>query len=347
MTARLTSLLHISLVLICIGSTSAYAANVYVRPSSSGNGSGSDWSNASAWSSVSLARGNTYYLSGGSYGGKTFNTPVNGTSLITIKGATAADHGTATGWQASYSVESTQATFTSSLTFGTSYWVLDGSVGSMSKTPGHYGFTFSTMNKPIYIYNTGSAITSFVISHIAATAPGSDVEKFFISTNNSTKSVSNVTISHNYLNGWQALYWATSPGQFMDNWVAEYNILLNGFSSSTNHGEWINNNYGHHRYQITRYNLFEGYSGSACMTGMIVANNNDNDYAKVYGNVFNNINACNGTVTGTSAGNLNYAEVYNNTFANSRTGVATLAGPEVAMLPTTIFCSTISTMMAS
>ena len=113
----------------------------------------------------------------------------------------------------------------------------------------------------------------------------------------------------------------------MDNWVAEYNILLNGFSSSTNHGEWINNNYGHHRYQITRYNLFEGYSGSACMTGMIVANNNDNDYAKVYGNVFNNINACNGTVTGTSAGNLNYAEVYNNTFANSRTGVATLSGP--------------------
>lgn len=312
---------------ILLGAGSSNAANQYVRAGASGSGTGDDWVNAHTALPSTLLRGNTYYIAGGTYSGRKFNTPASGTLAIVIKGATAADHGTDTGWQSSYSVENSRATWTSPVTFTTSYWVFDGSVGSLSKNPNSYGFAFSVMNYPIYIYNTSNAIQSFVISHIAATAPSADTEKFFVSTSNSARGISDVTISHNYLNGWQALYWATTSSGAMDNWTAEYNVALNGFSSSAHHGGWINNNYGHHRYQVTRYNLFEGHSGSSCMTGIIVANNADNDYAKVYGNVFNDTYACNGTITGTSQGNLNYAEVYNNTFVNAKTGISTVNGP--------------------
>ena len=30
----------------------------------------------------------------------------------------------------------------------------------------------------------------------------------------------------------------------MDNWLIEYNVILNGFSSAAYHGEDMNNNYG-------------------------------------------------------------------------------------------------------
>ncbi len=48
----------------------AHAASWYVRPSASGNGSGSDWNNASSLSSIpwpSIRPGDTIWLAGGSY----------------------------------------------------------------------------------------------------------------------------------------------------------------------------------------------------------------------------------------------------------------------------------------
>jgi len=296
----------------------SWAASHYIRSGASGT-TCADWGvNACNTLPTTLIRGDTYYIAGGSYSGRTFNTSVSGTSVITIQGATVANHGTDTGWSSSYSVETTQAKWTSSVNFSTSYWVFDGSVGpTWSRTPSQYGFLFNPIAKPIYIYNLSTPITNVVISHIAATAPSADVEKFFVSTDNSTKSVSNVTISHSYLYGWQNAYWATSMNLTMDLWIFEYNMCLNGFSSSTNHGEWINNNGGYHTNQTTRYNWFEGAQNG---TGVIVANNNDNVNAKIYGNVFKDLAEGNGINTGTSAGNLVSPQVYNNTFINASSG---------------------------
>jgi hypothetical protein len=98
------------------------------------------------------------------------------------------------------------------------------------------------------------------------------------------------------------------------NWLIEYNVLLNGSSTSANHGEWINPNERPASGWVIAYNLFKGYSGSAGMTGTIVANNQDNNNARIYGNVFDGLRVGNGVITGTSQGNLNNAVVYNNTF---------------------------------
>ncbi len=313
------------LVLTCsliLAPATARAASHYIRSSASGT-TCADWgANACKALPSSLVRGDTYYIAGGTYAGRTFSTPTSGALVITIKGATAADHGTSTGWSNSYSVESAQATWTSELVFATSYWVFDGSVGpTWSRTPSQYGFAFSSsLAYPVTVGANGSNTTDFVISHVAATAPAGDLEKFFLGTGNQFGETDNVTISHSYFSGWGNVYWATSPlgaAHYQDNWLFEYNVVLNGFSSSLHHGEDLNNNYGIMKNQVARYNWFEGRTSG---TGVIVANNADNIGAKIYGNIFKDNDSGNGIITGTSAGNLVSPEVYNNTFINCSSG---------------------------
>ena len=78
-------------------SSFAQAATFYVKPTASGSGNGSDWTNALG-AAFTPARGNVYYLADGSYGARTYTVANSGTSTITLKKATVADHGTSTGW---------------------------------------------------------------------------------------------------------------------------------------------------------------------------------------------------------------------------------------------------------
>ena len=182
-----------------------------------------------------------------------------------------------------------------------------------STTLTDYGFASSGLSGALSVYNTTTAISNVTISNYGSTATSSDVEKMFVSTDNSTKAVSNITISHCLINGWQNAYWATSAGLAMNNWVFEYNICINGGGSETNHGEWINNNYGLMTNQIIRYNYFGSANG---FTGCVVANNNDIQDPQIYGNVFDNYDSGNGVITGTSGGTIYRALIYNNTFLN-------------------------------
>ena len=52
------------------------------------------------------------------------NTPQSGTSVVTVKKASPADHGTGTGWVTSYGTD--QAVFASHINIQTGYFVLDG-----------------------------------------------------------------------------------------------------------------------------------------------------------------------------------------------------------------------------
>src|SRR5574337_727949 len=98
----------------------SWAAAHYIRQGASGTAC-SDWgANACNALPSTLVRGDIYYIAGGSYSGRTFSTPESGTALITIKGATIADHGTDVGWSDGYSVQNTQAKWTSGLTFASS-----------------------------------------------------------------------------------------------------------------------------------------------------------------------------------------------------------------------------------
>lgn len=108
---------------IVLCAASVLGADFYCGVSATGNGSGSDWNNQCAFMSTTTNRGNTYWLADGSYGGRNFNRAVSGTLVITIKKATVADHGTATGWDNAYG--DGQAFF-GSIAVNSDYWVING-----------------------------------------------------------------------------------------------------------------------------------------------------------------------------------------------------------------------------
>jgi hypothetical protein len=312
----------------------AQAANHFVRAGANGNGS--DWTNAcpgfsGSCAAGSLVRGDTYYVASGSYAAPTLSTSTSGSALITIKGATVADHGSDTGWSTAYSVSTADggspAVWTGTIRITTSYWVFDGNThpSMWDQTPTDYGFSFGTNLSQGFTLgsdgastsNNGPAITQITLSHMYGKSTTSDVEREFIEGATSGGAHSNVTISYSLLDGWQGLFMTKGQsGTAYSNWVVLGNALLNGYSSSNNHGEWIDPNERPLSNCTIAFNLFKGYSGSAGQTGTIVANNSDNNNALIYGNVFDTLRVGNGVITGTSAGNLNNAVVYNNTFLN-------------------------------
>ena len=331
--------MKIRILIICmlILPTLAFASNHYVLPSpGTGTNAGTDWANACSDFTGNCApgrmvRGDTYYVGGGSYSGtgSPFNVAASGTSVISILGATAANSGTVAGWSASYSVSSTPATFTNGIEFDTSYWVWDGTVGpAFDYTPSHYGFSFGSgvLSQAVTIGTAGSsgscgsAVSNVTIAHFYGKPTSSDVEKEWEEGNTYGGVLTNITITNFLIDGWQGLFMTKSGGCSSTpytGWIVQYGIMLNGFSSSANHGEWIDPNERAISGLIVRYNVFRGHSGSAGMTGTIVANNSDNDGAQIYGNVFDGLLVGNGVITGTSAGNLNNAVVYDNTFLNT------------------------------
>lgn len=123
----------LALLMLCALPSLADAAVHYVRAGASGNGS--DWAQALGSLPSTLVRGDTYYIAAGSYPGKTFNDAQAGSTYIYIRKATASDHGTNTGWSASYAGT---ATF-GPLKFSKGYYDLDGRVGGgpNSWTSGH------------------------------------------------------------------------------------------------------------------------------------------------------------------------------------------------------------------
>ena len=71
-----------------------HAADRYVRLGASGNGGGSDWTNAYAWLPSTLVRDDPYWVADGSYPGYNLDDPASGSLAITIRKGTIAAHGT-------------------------------------------------------------------------------------------------------------------------------------------------------------------------------------------------------------------------------------------------------------
>ena len=139
-------------IILLLAVMPGWAADHYVRAGATGNGGGSDWTNActdftGSCAVASLVRGEVYYVATGTYGSRTFNTAESGALVITIKGATASDHGTDMGWADSYSVSvadgGSQAHWrtdaNTAISIESGYWVLDGGVGS-GNVLANYGF---------------------------------------------------------------------------------------------------------------------------------------------------------------------------------------------------------------
>ncbi len=145
-------------ILLALSALSAHAADRYVRPGASGNGSGSDWNNAYTSLPSSLNRGDTYWLADGSYGSRAFNDPMSGSAVIALRKATPASHGTSTGWSDAYG--DGQATF-NDMNFDSGYYVIDGAKRNES----------DWTNSAAYgIRNSGSLYSSRLSSNSGACA---------------------------------------------------------------------------------------------------------------------------------------------------------------------------------
>ncbi len=292
-----------------------FAASLCVGPQATGNGTGSDWNNLKSWGSAPIA-GDTWYLVDGTYDAKVIS--LSGTTSaqpFVVRKATAGSHGgISTGWQDG--LGDGQAIFTGSVRISSSWVTFDGVRGSLSKNPSDYGFTFASgwVSYPIEVYNLSSAISDITISHTSATAPSAAQEKHFFRTNNTTKAIDRVTVSHCYGSGWENFQWATAPtGTRMVGWTTEFNMILNGWGSADFHGEDINNNYANHVDWTIRYNWFEGRQGAGA-TGIIVVLNGAAGPYWIYGNIFKDMRYGLAAMAGVHF-NLS-GGIYNNTFVN-------------------------------
>ena len=86
------------LFLFLVGSVNA--ATYYIRAGATGSGNGADWTNA--WTDINyingIGSGDVIYIAAGTYTGNY----VANSDGWTLRRATAAEHGTGTGWSSSY-----------------------------------------------------------------------------------------------------------------------------------------------------------------------------------------------------------------------------------------------------
>lgn len=338
------------LMLLCIFlSAPAFAANHYVRAGASGTADGSNWTNActdftGSCAVASLVRGDTYYVGTGTYASVNFTTAESGSLVITVKGATAADHGTSTGWLSSYGVDVTPAQFSQAAGFSveieTSYFTFDGAVGSGSNSSS-YGFKLqqpvscaTAQDNVLFVgkINTTQTTTDVIVRHVAYPSCGAanDVSQLPFVFGCAQCYITNSTFSYLYASGGNKAFQITN----VSNSTLEYSWSQDQWSSSAHHGETISINNCHNSdvggcttactqgscaiNNTIRYNVFKNCRGTACIAALDPGNPNSMPGTKIYGNVFVDSTAGN-AVIGTGSTATNYLKdvlIYNNTFVD-------------------------------
>lgn len=268
-------------------------ANKYLLASATGTGSGDSWTDAyttTAALKAGLSRlvNNVAYVGVGSYVGTTWDIAVNGSTVITVKRATVADHGTGTGWLDTFAAG--QATFSSKIEWSTSYWVFDGITGG---GPGAWysGFGFKiteTSNvTPVMLVGRNTQVSNITIRHVevqgkgSGTVPGAGDNNDGLAIYDGTT----VTLSYAWMYGiGRCPFFSSCAGL-----IAEYVAVSSYFSTPDGHSEiasmWAFNLrtllVGDHTF---RYCLLTDYQGTG---GFMWDNSSDhNASCYIYGCVF-------------------------------------------------------------
>jgi hypothetical protein len=312
-----------SLLIICawLVPAIASAADRYVRQDATGRNDGSDWANAYTSLPQALIRGDTYYVADGAYAGRTFSTPASGTTLITIKKATPADHGTSSGWIDAHG--DGQATFSGQFRFTTGYWLVDGATGGGAENSwvGKFGFKITESASTILLIDNASA-RNVTVRHIDMVGKGratlgSDPD---FNRGIAVWGAPNVTLSYYRMTGIGSAPFMLSASNF----VAEHGWVVSFFGDASAHSELASiwNFAGGLGDTTFRYNLITDIQS----TGGLMWDNSSNNGAQlmVYGNVFYkpagaSWDRANGLIGGWTGGNgeqFRNAKVYNNTFIN-------------------------------
>ena len=303
------------LVLVLVMPALASAATFYVRAGATGRADGSDWANAYPSLPATLVRGDTYYVASGNYSAYTFNDPPPSGRVTTVKKATAADHGTGTGWQAAYG--SGQAVFASVIRFDTGDYVFDGQTRNEADwfDGAAYGFRINHNNKDQNIVISGGASSSNIaIKHVFVDAiyqnlPTVTVRRYAIDTDTYGGSMATRLLFHKmYVYGSNNVWFLrTTNGA-----IVEYSASNGVANNSANHGEIVNLYYSGNN-AIIRYNKWKNaYTGPGGGGTALVAITQA-DGLQFYGNVVWDFNVGDGSI-GFDGYSTSNNRVYNNTF---------------------------------
>lgn len=286
---------------------SSMAANHYVIQSDTGSKNGSDWNNAYASLPATLARGDTYYVAGGSYGSYVFANN-SGTSVITVKKATAADHGTATGWNDNYA--SGQAVWTG-WDFRMSNLVIDGQTGGGpgSWDTGHGIAVRALADHLIYQGFSDPSISNVVLRHVeldgTSTTPADRDIVYLVS------GATDLTMQYMYIHdvGSDTMQLRNNITRF----TLEFSKIARNNQNDSFHGDVFEYDGGTASGWIHRYNWFDDCQGTYLWgtheTGTF-AN------AEIYGNIISGGQMDNGMIAGLSGGGtITGLKFYNNTIS--------------------------------
>lgn len=302
----------IAAIFLIATATCCLAADHYVRSGASGNGSGSDWTNAYPSLPANLIRGDTYFIADGTYSGYTFDDAQSGSNYIFVKKAIETDHGTNTGWNNSYGDGT--AVFTGTLAFSTGYYEFNGQVGTGRN--GH-GFRVAATGNAVKQIRSTNGADYVQILHTELTGPGEDMGDSRDDLIYSVGSSSNWRLAHVWGHDTNRTHLLTVGAQA---WTIEYCIFERRHTNGSVHGEAISMNSSpspanHH----LRYNIIADIAG----TGFIVLKDSVQDHIYMYGNIFyctsSRYGVSNGTICNTGGDTNNHMYVYNNSFINMNT----------------------------
>ncbi len=297
------------------------AANHYVRSGATGAATGADWTNAFTDLPTSLTRGDLYYIAGGSYTMHTFNDPDSGTSVIEIRAATIADHGTSVGWSNSFQGE---ALFTPTGTgtpggasvwwFKTDFYFINGNGVRNADWQGGYLIRVSDVNKLAAetvvligdgsrnVVGGGTATHDITIDYVeiegSYTAVDTDIHERALEgrcggfnnvirhlyAHDTGEDIFLIKGKHDSLisSGTSLCNASSTGGQFL----VEYSYLARNYSSAAEHGQGFECEEG--QYCVFRYNHMRDITGTAYFStpsGCSAAQcNNDNQW-DIYGNI--------------------------------------------------------------
>jgi hypothetical protein len=269
-------------ICLCFAAANALGANHFVTVSGSGSKTGADWNNAWAGKPASYVRGDTYYFSAGSYSALTLSTAGSGTTVITLKGATAADHGTDTGWSSSMAG---QALFTGQTTINSPYWVINGQTRGADWRSGYTMKFWNTSidNVSAITLNSGADNVSLSYLEVEGTAgnvQSSTGEDYCVGQGGNV--VNNLYIGYSYLHDSGNSQIDVNYGNG-DGITVEYcYIYRNHLNNNGEHDEAIASSMSD---MVIRFNIFGDIMWTAFIANATGYTGNMANWS-IYGNVF-------------------------------------------------------------